>query len=158
MKYYLNGIERIKFENRFPRKIQEEAIEKITGTINKKGKLLVNMPCRTGKTFTTLYSAYHAGIKLIIVLCGKASAKASYESDSAWKNKDGEVEGYNKVFVKNDAVKSFLTNSDIQANDRILIEITPQLLNRNKELVQKLADLVKSMKALFVFDEALKKW
>ena len=154
MKYYLNGTERIKFENRFPRKIQEEAIEKITGTINKKGKLLVNMPCRTGKTFTTLYSAYHAGIKLIIVLCGKASAKASYESDSAWKNKDGEVEGYNKVFVKNDAVKSFLTNSDIQANDRILIEITPQLLNRNKELVQKLASLVKSMKALFVFDEA----
>ena len=91
MKYYLNGIERIKFENRFPRKIQEEAIEKITGTINKKGKLLVNMPCRTGKTFTTLYSAYHAGIELIIVLCGKASAKASYESDSAWKNKDGKV-------------------------------------------------------------------
>ena len=63
-------------------------------------------------------------------------------------------EGYNKVFVKNDAVKSFLTNQDIQANDRILIEITPQLLNRNKELVQKLAGLVKSMKALFVFDEA----
>ena len=154
MKYYLNGIERLEFKNRFPRKIQEEAIEKITWTLNRKGKLLVNMPCRTGKTFTTLYSAYHAGIELIIVLCGKASAKASYESDSAWKNKDGKVEGYNKVFVKNDAVKSFLADLDIQANDRILIEITPQLLNRNKELVQKLADLVKSMKALFVFDEA----
>ena len=39
MKYYLNGIERIEFENRFPRKIQEEAIEKITWTIDKKGKL-----------------------------------------------------------------------------------------------------------------------
>jgi hypothetical protein len=112
------------------------------------------MPCRTGKTFTTLYSAYHAGIELVIVLCGKASAKASYVSDSTWINKHGVVEGYNKVFVKNSAVKAFLENLTVQPGDKILVEVTPQLLNKNKSLVAKLANLAKTMKTLFTFDEA----
>jgi hypothetical protein len=154
--YYLNGQQRntSTIKVMFPRTIQKEAIDRITNTVKNGSKLLVNMPCRTGKTFTTLYSAYHAGIELVIVLCGKASAKASYVSDSAWINTNGEVEGFNKVFVKNSAVKAFLKTADVQPGDKILIEVTPQLLNKNKDLVAKLADLAGTMKALFAFDEA----
>lgn len=155
MIFYLNEEVRQELKKLKPRKIQEGAIEKITWTLGKKGKLLVNMPCRTGKTFTTLYSAYHAGIELVIVLCGKASARRGYETDSAWINKEtGEKEGFNKVFVQIDAVKRFLANPVIEAGDRVLVEVTPQLLNRNKDLVKKLAELTKNMKSVFIFDEA----
>lgn len=154
MKYYLNGNIRTTIKKMWPRTIQKEAIERITSSIIKGGKLLVNMPCRTGKTFTTIYSAYHAGITLVIVLCGKTSAKASYASDSVWLNKQGEIEGFNKVFIENSAVKNFLETLDAQQCDRILIEVTPQLLNRNKELVDKLAALAMSMNSVLVFDEA----
>jgi hypothetical protein len=154
MEYYLNGNIRTTIKKMWPRTIQKEAIERITSSIIKGGKLLVNMPCRTGKTFTTIYSAYHAGITLVIVLCCKTSAKASYASDSVWLNKQGEVEGFNKVFIENSAVKSFLETLDVQQGDRILIEVTPQLLNRNKELVDKLAALAMSMNSVLVFDEA----
>ena len=154
MKYYLNGNIRTTIKKMWPRTIQKEAIERITSSIIKGRKLLVNMPCRTGKTFTTIYSAYHTGITLVIVLCGKTSAKASYASDSVWLNKQGEIEGFNKVLIENSAVKNFLETLDVKHDDRILIEVTPQLLNRNKELVDKLAALAMSMNSVLVFDEA----
>jgi hypothetical protein len=137
-----------------PRKIQEEAVRRVTKTCQNGERLLLNMPCRTGKTFTTLYGAYKAGIELVIVLCGKASAKSSYETDSVWKTSSGTIEGYNQVVVSNTAIKEFLSNPDVKFNERVLIEVTPQLLNKHPEFVETLSRLAKSMKTLFAFDEA----
>jgi len=158
--FYLNGKDRnsikglAKPQFRKPRTIQVEAIERITDTINRVDRLLVNMPCRTGKTYTLLYAAEQAAANLVIVLCGKASAKSSYKTDSAWLDENGNLVGFNKVFTENDAIKEFLNNPKIALADKILIELTPQLLNCNPELTNKLASLVSGRKAVFAFDEA----
>jgi hypothetical protein len=156
MTWLLNGTARdlAAVKVKTPRKIQEEAVRRVTETCQKGDRLLLNMPCRTGKTFTTLYGAYKAGIELVIVLCGKASAKGSYETDSVWKTSSGTIEGYNRVVVSNTALKEFLSNPDIKFGERVLVEITPQLLNKHPEFVETLSNLAKSMRTLFAFDEA----
>lgn len=156
MTYYLNNEQRdiTSIKTLIPRTIQKEAIERIKETINNQNKILINMPCRTGKTFVTLYSAYKAGVEFAVVLCGKASAKESYKSDSTWKNSAGQLEGFNIVLTDNTQVKTFLNKPVLNSADRVLIEVTPQLLNINKDLVDKLAALVQSKKSVFIFDEA----
>ena len=156
MTYYLNNEQRdaASIKTLAPRTIQKEAIERIKETISNQNKILINMPCRTGKTFVTLYAAYKAGIKFAVVLCGKASAKESYKSDSTWKDSDGNFEGFNIVLTDNAQVKAFLNNPVLDDADRVLIEVTPQLLNINKDLVDKLAELMQAKKSVFIFDEA----
>ena len=155
MTCYLNNLERNNIKVMAPRKIQQEAIEHIIDTVLRRGRKLINMPCRTGKTFTTIYSLNKAGIDLIIVLCGKASAKTSYETDSTWIDpKTGKIDGYNRVIVNNKAIKNFFETFVINAGDKLLIEVTPQLLNKHPEFVEKLAELAQTMNAVFVFDEA----
>lgn len=158
MKYYLNGKERAKetLKVMSPRKIQEGAICRISNVIDTQKKLLINMPCRSGKTYTAMYPTYNKGVELVIVLCGKRSAKSGYETDSTWINaQTGEIEGFNKVFVDNTAVKDILTDpSSLVKGDRIVIEVTPQLLNRHPEFVQQLSILAKTFKTVFLFDEA----
>ena len=155
MTCYLNNLERNNIKVMAPRKIQQEAIEHIINTVLRRSRKLINMPCRTGKTFTTIYSLNKAGIDLIIVLCGKASAKTSYETDSTWINpKTGKVDGYNRVIVNNKAIKNFFETFAVNAGDKLLIEVTPQLLNKHPEFVEKLAHLAQTMNAAFVFDEA----
>jgi hypothetical protein len=155
MAYFLNGTERKYFKTLAPRKIQETAIENIKQTVLINGRRLINMPCRTGKTFTTLYSLYQAGIDFAIVLCGKASAKAGYMTDSAWSNaKTGTHEGFTKVYVDNSAVKNFLSSDLSDLSGTILVEVTPQLLNKHPEFVTRLAKFAKAKRTAFVFDEA----
>lgn len=148
-----------------PRKIQIEGIQRIKSTIANCGKILVNMPCRSGKTFTTLYSCYQEGVELVIVLCGKRSAKASYLSDSVWLNPEtNQVEGFpivatekfyvNQVLKDTDYIKRLVGIKSSVLDLRIVLEITPQLLNKNPELVLRLRDLANSKKTAFVFDEA----
>ena len=152
----LNGMDRDlnTIKVKAPRKIQEEAIKRVTDTCVKSTKLLLNMPCRTGKTFTTLYGAYQAGIELVIVLCGKASAKSSYETDSVWKTPDGKIEGFNQVLVNNKALHAFFANPEVEASETLLLELTPQLLNANPEYLKVLKTLAQGRKTLFAFDEA----
>lgn len=137
-----------------PRKIQEEAIQKVTETCKTSGKLLLNMPCRTGKTFTTLYGAYQAGIELVIVLCGKASAKSSYKTDSVWKDLSGNICGFNHTIVSNKALNNFFSNPALANDETAVIELTPQLLNKHPEYTTVLQTLAKAKKTLFAFDEA----
>lgn len=156
MMWTLNGVERdlANIKSKAPRKIQEEAIRRVTETCRTSKRLLLNMPCRTGKTFTTLYGAYHAGIELVIVLCGKTSAKSSYETDSVWKDTAGVVHGFNRVIVSNKALNAFFANPVLTDSETAVIELTPQLLNHHPEYTEILKNLAATRKTLFAFDEA----
>lgn len=156
MTWKLNGIDRDlnTIKVKAPRKIQEEAITRVTETCKTSKRLLLNMPCRTGKTFTTLYGAYQAGIELVIVLCGKTSAKSSYETDSVWKDTSGCIHGFNQVIVNNKALNAFFANPVLETNETAVIELTPQLLNRHPEYTEVLKNLAATRKTLFAFDEA----